>query len=141
MKHFKIENWRIRFLMSRTDHCLRLQFYCKVEVFDWDQTMYKHADLIVCTLTQETLCSPYAKKRMKISWKNSLIRIFRIRTTMWWTCYRSKDDHNWWQARKVAASGSAGLIPSPELQVKCFNYFFYCLNQNFVCFCKKNTQK
>ena len=29
----------------------------------------------------------------------------------------SKDDHNWWQARKVAASGSAGLIPSPELQV------------------------
>lgn len=28
----------------------------------------------------------------------------------------SKDDHNWWQARKVAASGSAGLIPSPELQ-------------------------
>jgi calcium/calmodulin-dependent serine protein kinase len=30
----------------------------------------------------------------------------------------SKDDHNWWQARKVAAAGSAGLIPSPELQVK-----------------------
>ena len=30
----------------------------------------------------------------------------------------SKDDHNWWQARKVAASGSAGLIPSPELQVR-----------------------
>ena len=29
----------------------------------------------------------------------------------------SKDDHNYWQARKVAASGSAGLIPSPELQV------------------------
>ena len=29
----------------------------------------------------------------------------------------SKDDHNWWQARKVAAAGSAGLIPSPELQV------------------------
>lgn len=28
----------------------------------------------------------------------------------------SKDDHNYWQARKVAASGSAGLIPSPELQ-------------------------
>ena len=28
----------------------------------------------------------------------------------------SKDDHNWWQARKVAAAGSAGLIPSPELQ-------------------------
>jgi hypothetical protein len=29
----------------------------------------------------------------------------------------SKDDNNWWQARKVAAAGSAGLIPSPELQV------------------------
>ena len=29
----------------------------------------------------------------------------------------SKDDHNWWQARKVAAAGTAGLIPSPELQV------------------------
>ena len=28
----------------------------------------------------------------------------------------SKDDHNWWQARKVTAAGSAGLIPSPELQ-------------------------
>eukprot|EP00095_Tigriopus_kingsejongensis_P000281 maker-scaffold816_size93094-snap-gene-0.12 protein:Tk00281 transcript:maker-scaffold816_size93094-snap-gene-0.12-mRNA-1 annotation:"peripheral plasma membrane protein cask isoform x4" len=28
----------------------------------------------------------------------------------------SKDDHNWWQARKVAAAGSAGLIPSHELQ-------------------------
>ena len=28
----------------------------------------------------------------------------------------SKDDNNWWQARKVAAAGSAGLIPSPELQ-------------------------
>ena len=30
----------------------------------------------------------------------------------------SKDDHNWWQARKVAAAGTAGLIPSPELQVE-----------------------
>ena len=30
----------------------------------------------------------------------------------------SKDDHNWWQARKwgVAASEPAGLVPSPELQ-------------------------
>ncbi|XP_063243812.1 peripheral plasma membrane protein CASK isoform X3 [Bacillus rossius redtenbacheri] len=28
----------------------------------------------------------------------------------------SKDDHNWWQARKDNAAGSAGLIPSPELQ-------------------------
>ncbi|XP_024084789.1 peripheral plasma membrane protein CASK isoform X2 [Cimex lectularius] len=28
----------------------------------------------------------------------------------------SKDDHNWWQARKDNAGGSAGLIPSPELQ-------------------------
>ncbi|XP_065346326.1 peripheral plasma membrane protein CASK isoform X9 [Cloeon dipterum] len=28
----------------------------------------------------------------------------------------SKDDHNWWQARKDIASGTAGLIPSPELQ-------------------------
>jgi len=28
----------------------------------------------------------------------------------------SKDDHNWWQARRVAAAGFAGLIPSPELQ-------------------------
>ena len=34
----------------------------------------------------------------------------------------SKDDHNWWQARKVAASGSAGLIPSPELQVCIIKY-------------------
>merc|ERR1719370_1145835 len=28
----------------------------------------------------------------------------------------SKDDHNWWQARKIAAAGTAGLVPSPELQ-------------------------
>lgn len=28
----------------------------------------------------------------------------------------SKDDSHWWQARKDAAGGSAGLIPSPELQ-------------------------
>uniref|UniRef100_U5ENN4 Peripheral plasma membrane protein CASK n=1 Tax=Corethrella appendiculata TaxID=1370023 RepID=U5ENN4_9DIPT len=28
----------------------------------------------------------------------------------------SKDDHQWWQARHDAAGGSAGLIPSPELQ-------------------------
>ncbi|XP_071451420.1 peripheral plasma membrane protein CASK isoform X6 [Hetaerina americana] len=28
----------------------------------------------------------------------------------------SKDDHNWWQARKDNAAGTAGLIPSPELQ-------------------------
>ena len=34
----------------------------------------------------------------------------------------SKDDHNYWQARKVAASGSAGLIPSPELQVYTYLY-------------------
>lgn len=27
----------------------------------------------------------------------------------------SKDDHNWWQAKKDP-SGTAGLIPSPELQ-------------------------
>ncbi|XP_014217066.1 peripheral plasma membrane protein CASK isoform X2 [Copidosoma floridanum] len=28
----------------------------------------------------------------------------------------SKDDHHWWQARRDQAGGSAGLIPSPELQ-------------------------
>ena len=29
----------------------------------------------------------------------------------------SKDDHNWWQARKWGGAGEpAGLIPSPELQ-------------------------
>ncbi|XP_048477537.1 peripheral plasma membrane protein CASK isoform X2 [Plutella xylostella] len=28
----------------------------------------------------------------------------------------SKDDSHWWQARKDCAGGSAGLIPSPELQ-------------------------
>lgn len=30
----------------------------------------------------------------------------------------SKDDHNWWQARKWGTMGNepAGLIPSPELQ-------------------------
>ncbi|XP_075975801.1 peripheral plasma membrane protein CASK isoform X4 [Anticarsia gemmatalis] len=28
----------------------------------------------------------------------------------------SKDDSHWWQARKDASGGSAGLIPSPELQ-------------------------
>ncbi|KPJ02404.1 Peripheral plasma membrane protein CASK [Papilio xuthus] len=28
----------------------------------------------------------------------------------------SKDDSHWWQARKDAAGGSAGLVPSPELQ-------------------------
>lgn len=27
----------------------------------------------------------------------------------------SKDDHNWWQAKKDP-NGTAGLIPSPELQ-------------------------
>ena len=37
----------------------------------------------------------------------------------------SKDDHNWWQARKVAASGSAGLIPSPELQVSPWWWYRY----------------
>uniref|UniRef100_T1IN86 Peripheral plasma membrane protein CASK n=1 Tax=Strigamia maritima TaxID=126957 RepID=T1IN86_STRMM len=28
----------------------------------------------------------------------------------------SKDDHNWWQARKESCDTTAGLIPSPELQ-------------------------
>ncbi|XP_023212816.1 peripheral plasma membrane protein CASK-like, partial [Centruroides sculpturatus] len=28
----------------------------------------------------------------------------------------SKDDHNWWQARKEGTDSMAGLIPSPELQ-------------------------
>ncbi|XP_022254055.1 peripheral plasma membrane protein CASK-like isoform X2 [Limulus polyphemus] len=28
----------------------------------------------------------------------------------------SKDDHNWWQAKKEGTNGTAGLIPSPELQ-------------------------
>ncbi|XP_050534343.1 peripheral plasma membrane protein CASK isoform X8 [Daktulosphaira vitifoliae] len=28
----------------------------------------------------------------------------------------SKDDHHWWQARRDNSAGSAGLIPSPELQ-------------------------
>jgi len=28
----------------------------------------------------------------------------------------SKDDHHWWQARLDTVGGSAGLIPSPELQ-------------------------
>ncbi|XP_076334267.1 peripheral plasma membrane protein CASK-like isoform X1 [Tachypleus tridentatus] len=28
----------------------------------------------------------------------------------------SKDDHNWWQAKKEGVSGRAGLIPSSELQ-------------------------
>lgn len=28
----------------------------------------------------------------------------------------SKDDHHWWQARHDTIGGSAGLIPSPELQ-------------------------
>lgn len=28
----------------------------------------------------------------------------------------SKDDHNWWQAKKESVDGSAGLVPSPELQ-------------------------
>ncbi|XP_022258358.1 peripheral plasma membrane protein CASK-like, partial [Limulus polyphemus] len=28
----------------------------------------------------------------------------------------SKDDHNWWQAKKESTNGTAGLIPSPELQ-------------------------
>ena len=34
----------------------------------------------------------------------------------------SKDDHNWWQARKISAAGTAGLIPSPELQVRRFAF-------------------
>ncbi|KAG1690279.1 Peripheral plasma membrane protein CASK [Nymphon striatum] len=28
----------------------------------------------------------------------------------------SKDDHHWWQAKKESSDGTAGLIPSPELQ-------------------------
>ncbi|XP_022239757.1 peripheral plasma membrane protein CASK-like isoform X2 [Limulus polyphemus] len=28
----------------------------------------------------------------------------------------SKDDHNWWQAKKEGSDSTAGLIPSPELQ-------------------------
>lgn len=28
----------------------------------------------------------------------------------------NKEDHNWWQARKDCSGGSAGLVPSPELQ-------------------------
>lgn len=28
----------------------------------------------------------------------------------------NKEDHNWWQARRDCSGGSAGLIPSPELQ-------------------------
>lgn len=28
----------------------------------------------------------------------------------------NKEDYHWWQARKDAVGGSAGLIPSPELQ-------------------------
>lgn len=68
----------------------------------------------------------------------------------------SKDDHHWWQARKDNAAGSAGLIPSPELQewrIACLameknkqeqgefhpyicsslNFLFYCLiNYNHV---------
>lgn len=37
---------------------------------------------------------------------------------MYLYCFQiiSKDDHHWWQARKDNAAGSAGLIPSPELQ-------------------------
>ena len=48
---------------------------------------------------------------------------------------------NWWQARKVAASGSAGLISSPELQVKYFYYYFIVWYPNFVCFCQKKHTK
>ena len=45
----------------------------------------------------------------------------------------SKDDHNWWQARKVAAAGSAGLIPSPELQVRYYDLFDRCYYVNERC--------
>ncbi len=31
--------------------------------------------------------------------------------------YRIGVPHNWWQARKMTNASSAGLIPSPELQV------------------------
>lgn len=41
--------------------------------------------------------------------KCSLIKINKIQII-------SKDDHHWWQARHDTAGGSAGLIPSPELQ-------------------------
>ncbi|XP_050587461.1 peripheral plasma membrane protein CASK isoform X10 [Bombus affinis] len=34
----------------------------------------------------------------------------------------SKDDHYWWQAQKDNAAGSAGLIPSPELQERRIAY-------------------
>lgn len=33
-----------------------------------------------------------------------------------WHQIISKDDHHWWQARHDAYAGSAGLVPSPELQ-------------------------
>ncbi len=32
--------------------------------------------------------------------------------------YRIGVPHNWWQARKMINASSAGLIPSPELQVQ-----------------------
>ncbi len=32
--------------------------------------------------------------------------------------YRIGVPHNWWQARKMTNASSAGLIPSPELQVQ-----------------------
>lgn len=43
---------------------------------------------------------------------------FSSNTFLWLSLFQiiSKDDSHWWQARKDCAGGSAGLIPSPELQ-------------------------
>lgn len=44
------------------------------------------------------------------------MNILKFKLTFIYFQIISKDDHHWWQARHDTAGGSAGLIPSPELQ-------------------------
>lgn len=51
----------------------------------------------------------YSAYTYKIKISNKFFHLFYVQII-------NKEDHHWWQARHDAAGGSAGLIPSPELQ-------------------------
>lgn len=57
---------------------------------------------------------------MQVSFKNFFIYFvflyFLLKIILKLLQIISKDDQHWWQARLDAVGGSAGLIPSPELQ-------------------------
>jgi hypothetical protein len=58
----------------------------------------------------------WMKPRMDLSSWYFVPELHQTNLVTIWLQIISKDDHNWWQARKDVASGTAGLIPSPELQ-------------------------